>query len=157
MKKLLCKSRQLINTLLIVSSENVCMIEPARTSRPRPMYKPLMSTCAGTQDDQTLPVLERRRCAGRRLGEQLCRQEGKPSGACGHIWVLYWNGGRWRCWELWALTTTQAVKGSRRCSTPWFHTKQIKKDQESRIFYFKKFLRAYRRRTLGEDSLEGYA
>lgn len=31
------------------------------------------------------------------------------------------------------------------------------KDQESRIFYFKKFLRAYRRRTLGEDSLEGYA
>lgn len=31
------------------------------------------------------------------------------------------------------------------------------KDQESRIFYFKKFLRAYLRRTLGEESLEGYA
>lgn len=28
-------------------------------------------------------VLERMCCTGRRLGEQLCGQEGKPSGACG--------------------------------------------------------------------------
>lgn len=92
MTKLLClcnnlerntKSRQLINTLLIVSSENICMIEPARTNRRKLMCKNPAATCARTQGDRTVPVLERMCCTGRRLGEQLCGQEGKPSGACG--------------------------------------------------------------------------
>lgn len=62
MTKLLClcnnlerntKSRQLINTLLIVSSENICMIEPARTNRRKLMCKNPAATCARTQGDRS--------------------------------------------------------------------------------------------------------